>query len=103
MGTLNISITPWIFSMNAPGIHFQQVAWSTRVPPEDFSFSACQVVFQKKVYKGWIYYPHPETKQWHFQDPSVLEVMAQEIPNITYGDRVLLRLNPNEIEVFQPL
>jgi hypothetical protein len=44
-----------------------------------------------------VYYPHPETKLRHFQDPSLLEVIAEPIPQIKYGDEVTIRLNPDEI------
>ena len=50
-------------------------------------------------YEGWVYYPHPETKKTHFQNPSLVEVISYEIPNIRYGDALEVDLNPEEITV----
>ncbi len=100
-GTLNVSISPYIFTMKNPEFTFRQLQWTDKHPPEDFSFSRCQIVFDGKTYQGWVYYPHPETKKMHFQDPSIIEIIASHIPNLGYGDRVNLMLNVNEIEVSQ--
>lgn len=50
------------------------------------------------TYQGLIYYPHPETKIGHFQDPAIVEVLVSSfIPQIHYGDRVTVEVNPGEI------
>lgn len=87
-GTLNISIAPVEFEMSAPEITFKRVEWTDLHPPETFSFSRCKVRFDAKEYKGWVYYPRPETKKTHFQNPSLIEVITYEIPNIKYGDAI---------------
>jgi hypothetical protein len=46
-----------------------------------------------------VYYPHPETKKTHFQNPSLVEVITYEIPGICYGDALEVELNPAEITV----
>lgn len=46
---------------------------------------------------GWIYYPHPETKPMHEQPPAVLEVLMPLVPGLTYGDTVILHVDPEEI------
>jgi hypothetical protein len=46
-----------------------------------------------------VYYPHPETKLRHFQNPSLLEVIAYPIPEIKYGDGVDVWVNPEEITI----
>ena len=66
-------------------------------PPERFSFSQCKVIFGDVEYDGWVYYPHPETKLRHFQNPSLLEVIAYQIPEIKYGDKVVVLVNTEEI------
>ena len=76
---------------------FEHVAWTDLHPPETFSFSRCLVIFRGLSYDGWVYYPHPETKLRHFQNPSLLEVIALPIPEIGYGDQLLAHLNPAEI------
>lgn len=101
-GTLNISIGPRTFTLGQPEITLRQVAWTSLHPPEDFSFSRCGVIYQGIHYEGWVYYPHPETKKRHFQDASVIEVIAPHIPGLSYGDRVEIALNPAEISVTGP-
>jgi hypothetical protein len=96
-GTLNISIAPLTFEMSAPEITFELVEWTDLHPPETFSFSRCSVLFREREYSGWVYYPHPETKRTHFQDPSLVEVITVEIPNIKYGNVIELEVNPQEI------
>ncbi len=98
-GTLNVSISPYTYTMRAPAHTFRKVQWTTAHPPEDFSFSACRIIYQGIRYEGWIYYPHPETKERHFQNRSVIEVIARRIPNIEYGDEVEIDVQAEEILV----
>ena len=98
-GTLNVSIAPRRFVMLAPEYTFPLVDWTELHPPETFSFSCCKIQFKEKQYEGMVYYPHPETKIRHFQDPSVIEVLAEYIPGIDYGGKVELSLNPEEIKI----
>lgn len=96
-GTLNISIAPHTFTVKGPEFTFPSVEWTDRHPPENFSFSRCRLAFHGREYPGWVYYPDPATKKAHFQDPSVVEVIAPFIPGISEGDGVRLGLNPDEI------
>ncbi|GJQ36763.1 MAG: hypothetical protein JETCAE01_27730 [Anaerolineaceae bacterium] len=96
-GTLNISIAPLIFEMTAPQFTFPLVEWTDLHPPETFSFSRCIVVYKNIEYPGWVYYPHPETKRNHFQNPSLLEVITKRIPEIKYGDSLEVGIDPKEI------
>jgi CTP-dependent riboflavin kinase len=98
-GTLNISIAPLEFEMSKPVLTFPLVEWTDLHPPETFSFSRCKVKFEGKEYEGWVYYPHPETKKTHFQNPSLIEVIAYEIANIKYGDTLELEINSQEITI----
>lgn len=98
-GTLNIDIRPFEFSMEKPEFTFQHVEWTDLHPPEHFSFSRCNVVFKGVEYDGWVYYPHPETKLRHFQNPSLLEVIAIQIPDIQYEDEVDVIVNSEEISI----
>ena len=98
-GTLNISIAPLTFEMSAPELTFPLVQWTDLHPPETFSFSRCKVIFNEVEYTGWVYYPHPETKKNHFQNPSLVEVITYEIPNIHYGDTLDVMVNLDEITV----
>ena len=98
-GTLNIDIQPNTFKLLKSEFTFHHVEWTDLHPPEHFSFSRCKVIYQDSEYEGWVYYPHPETKLRHFQNPSLLEVIAVHIPQITYGDNLDVLVNPDEILV----
>ena len=100
-GTLNIDIRPITFKLVKPEFTFQHVEWTDLHPPEHFSFSRCKVIHKDIEYEGWIYYPHPETKLRHFQNPSLLEVIAYAIPDIKYGDELDVLLNREEIHVME--
>jgi hypothetical protein len=101
-GTLNIDIRPFEFKILKPEFTFQHVEWTDLHPPEDFSFSRCTLTFNEMEYDGWVYYPHPQTKLRHFQNPSLLEVIAKPIPDINYGDEVQVQINENELEIRTP-
>lgn len=101
-GTLNISIAPLEFEMTSPEFTFPLVEWTDLHPPETFSFSRCRVRFEGKEYEGWVYYPHPETKKTHFQNPSLVEVITYVIPHIHYGDAIEVELNTAEITLKYP-
>ncbi len=101
-GTLNVSISPNTFALIKPEFTFRQVEWTDKHPPEDFSFSRCRMLFQAARYDCFIYYPHPETKKTHFQNPSILEIIAPPIAGIVYGCNVEIEYNPLEIIVQQP-
>ena len=98
-GTLNVDIRPYIFKLKNPEFTFQDVDWTDLHPPEHFSFSRCKIIYSAVEYDGWVYYPHPETKVRHFQNSSLLEVIAHPIPDINYGDEVDVLINPDEIAV----
>ena len=98
-GTLNIDIRPYTFQLIKPEFTFYNVEWTDLHPPEHFSFSRCKAVYKDIEYEGWVYYPHPETKRRHFQNPSLLEVIATPIPEILYGDEVHVLVKPDEIAV----
>ena len=98
-GTLNVDIRPQAFTMVKPEYTFEHVEWTDLHPPETFSFSRCKVIFREVEYEGWVYYPHPETKLRNFQNPSLLEVIAQPIPEIKYGDALDVMVNTTEITI----
>lgn len=97
--TLNISIQPYHAVLKHPSITFAALDWTPLHPPETFSFSRCGLEVAETCYLGWVYYPHPETKQRHFQDATVLEVLAPWIPTVRYGMAIALYLNPHEVEI----
>ena len=98
-GTLNIDVHPRTFKLINPEFTFHRVEWTDLHPPEHFSFSRCRVIYKEIEYDGWVYYPHPETKLRHFQNPSLLEVIAYPIPGINYGDEVSVLVNSIELAI----
>ena len=97
--TLNLSIAPHAFEMLNPELTVPGVYWAKGFDAEDFSFSQCEIIFNDKPYKGFIYYPHPDTKLDHFHSASVLEVICQYVPDISYGDSVIFKYQPSEITI----
>ena len=98
-GTLNVNLAPKVFELVRSQYTFHNVKWHPDYPAEDFSFSPCQVRFQNQTYSGLVYYPHPETKIGHFQDPSVIEIIAPHISGLNYGDSLMLVLDSQEIVI----
>ena len=98
-GTLNIDIRPFEFKLLKAEFTFRYIEWTDLHPPEHFSFSRCKAIYKQVEYDGWVYYPHPETKLRHFQNPSLLEVIAKPIPGIQYGDKVNVMVNEEELEI----
>ena len=101
-GTLNLVIAPHTFAMRNPRYTFRRVEWTNLHPPEDFSFSRCRLIAHGEQYDGWVYYPHPETKIRHFQEPSMIEIIAPFIPGLKSGDVLELHLNSREISIDPP-
>jgi hypothetical protein len=98
-GTLNVSIAPWGFRLLHAPFTFEALRWTHLHPPETFSFCRCILEFREKSYRGLLYYPHPETKQTHFQPASALELLLPKIADISNGDRVMLQLPNSEIQL----
>jgi hypothetical protein len=98
-GTLNVSIAPWCFHIQSAFFTAEALHWTSLHPPETFSFCHCTLEFRDQSYGGLVYYPHPETKQVHFQSASVLELLLPNIVGISGDDRVSLRLLSSEIQV----
>ncbi len=99
-GTINVSIHPKSYTVRQAKHTFKQVKWAKNAPPEDFSFFDCQVVLATgQRLPGLIYYPHPETKPEHFQDPATLEVLTEFIEGVSYGMTIGLELDPSQLLV----
>lgn len=102
-GTVNLSISPKSMTPIAPEYTFRDVQWTNAHPAEDFSFSRCRITHRNSRYEGLIYYPHPETKERHFQNPSIIEIIAPFIDGMRYGDEVELEVNPCEISIIDQI
>ncbi|MEO0350796.1 MAG: hypothetical protein AAF282_12195 [Cyanobacteria bacterium P01_A01_bin.15] len=98
LGTINVSICPYRYQMRQAKHTFRQVKWANDAPPEDFSFFDCRVgLGSNQRVGGLIYYPHPETKPEHFQDPGTLEVLTRFIDGLSYGTSLELDLDPAQV------
>lgn len=99
-GTLNLSIHPHTYTLHQSVHTFRSVQWAAHRPAEDFSFFDCRLrVEERSPFPGLVYYPHPDTKPMHFQDPSVLELLLPFIDGLNYGDTIILELKPEQITV----
>ena len=86
VGTLNLSIAPLRYRVVKPRYTFTNVKWHPTEPAEDFSFFDVRLVSPNNSrVEGLIYYPHPETKPKHFQQPDVLELLLPFIDGLRYG------------------
>ncbi|MEO0518267.1 MAG: hypothetical protein AAF171_13320 [Cyanobacteria bacterium P01_A01_bin.116] len=71
--------------------------WSPAHEPESFSFVPITLRWQQQDRDGLVYYPRPETKINHFQDPAVMELLLPFISGIAYGAQVMLTASANEL------
>ena len=97
--TINVDISPRRFRIRKPHVTFPAVRWTDLHPPENFSFLHCKVMTARRKVSGLIYFPHPETKETHFQSDNVLEVLAPFLPGLEYGSPVTLEMDPREVEI----
>ena len=102
-GTINLSIAPLLFRIKRASYSFSNLRWSDISAAEDFSFLECGVLLHGGIrFGGLIYYPHPETKPEHFQAPDILEIITFSIARLTYGDRIAIEVDPEQIELIDP-
>ena len=86
LGTLNVSIVPLRYQVVKARHTFTQVKWHPTEPAEDFSFFDVRVACPDGTsVSGFIYYPHPDTKPEHFQQPDVLELLLPFVAGLRYG------------------
>ena len=91
-GTLNLDFAPLEVSLSNPDHLFEKVRWTELHPPETFSFWRVEIkATEVEVVSGWIYYPHPETKERHWQPPTTLELLAPRLSGVEPGCTISLR------------
>ncbi|MBT6461155.1 MAG: hypothetical protein HOK49_01330 [Opitutae bacterium] len=101
-GTINVSIAPLTYEILKPIRTFRDIKWHPDTPPEDFSFFNCQIRLANDnadYIDAHVYRPHPETKPDHFQDSSVLEIIAPRMAGIAYGTKMDIQLQIHQIDV----
>ena len=91
-GTLNINFAPLEVSLANPDHQFEKLHWTELHPPETFSFWRVEIkASEADVVNGWVYYPHPETKERHWQPPTTLELLAPQLSGVEPGCTISLR------------
>lgn len=102
-GTMNISIAPCSYRVVKAPTTFRQVKWHPTAPAEDFSFFDVQLMREGgPPVAGKIYYPHPDTKPEHFQQPDVLELLLPFVEGLKYGDEVRLLIPAEQMLIITP-
>ena len=97
-GTINVSIAPHAYRVVKAPTTFRQVRWHPVEPAEDFSFFDVRVVRPGgAMVAGKIYYPHPDTKPEHFQQPDVLELLLPYLEDITNGAELTIEIPADQI------
>ena len=99
-GTVNVDISPATYRVIAPRYTFRQVRWHPTAAAEDFSFFDVELLSAgMSPATGLIYYPHPETKPSHFQQPTVLELLLPYVPSLHYGMTVQLQIPDDQMVI----
>ncbi|MEB3354036.1 MAG: hypothetical protein VKM34_07350 [Cyanobacteriota bacterium] len=103
-GTLNLAFPGGEWRLRDPSWHVPGLRWTDRHPPESFSFWPCRLRWAgaSAVAEGWIYWPHPETKQRHHQPADRLEVLAPWIDAIATAERLELGVDGRRCRLIQP-
>lgn len=99
-GTLNVSIAPCRYRVVKARHTFVNVKWHPTEPAEDFSFFDVRLGRpDAPSLEGFIYYPHPQTKPEHFQQPGVLELLFPYLESMSYGDEVRLEIPASQMAI----
>jgi hypothetical protein len=97
-GTLNVSIAPLTYRVGKAKHTFRKVKWHPVEPAEDFSFFEVRAIFPgRSSVDGLIYYPHPDTKPEHFQQPDILELLLPFTEGLHYGMNLTLEIAPEQL------
>lgn len=102
-GTINVSIKPCAYRVVKASHTFSQVKWHPTEPAEDFSFFDVRVTrADGSELAGAIYYPHPDTKPEHFQQPDILELLLPFVEGIQLGEELSLAIPENQMAIDRP-
>lgn len=106
-GTLNLSFPGGVWRLSEPAFQVEHLAWTHLHPPETFSFWPCRLRVASEGHgslesAAWIYWPHPETKERHFQEPDRLEILAPFIQGLLPGSSLELGVDGRCCRLVQP-
>jgi hypothetical protein len=96
-GTINIDLAPYEFDILSADLTVKNVKWHPEWSAETFSFVQCAVTYGGKPHKGYVYYPHPETKPTEFKGRGYIEVLTEKINGLEYGHEITLSYDPDKI------
>jgi len=85
-GSLNMDLQTLAYRQKESHWFLKNVNWTPLQPAENFFITRCSVMFGSNTYKAVWYNPDPATKPNHFQYPTVIQFIAERIPDIKYGD-----------------
>lgn len=99
-GTLNVSIAPCRYRVVRPRHTFHQVKWHPTEPAEDFSFFDVRLILPDGIrVSGLVYFPHPDTKPEHFQQPDVLEILLPFVEAVDYGAELAFEIPRDQMVI----
>ncbi len=101
-GTLNLAFSGGSWRLQDPLLLVERLDWTPLHPPETFSFWPCRLRSSAGETSAWIYWPHPETKERHFQPPDRLELLAPWMAGVAPGDRLELGVDGRRCRLVQP-
>ncbi|MEI7909971.1 MAG: hypothetical protein WCK77_10075 [Verrucomicrobiota bacterium] len=102
-GTLNVSIAPCRYSVRCARQTFRNIKWHPVEPAEDFSFFDVRLIRpDAAAVVGLIYFPHPDTKPEHFQQPDVLELLLPFVEGLDYGAELRLEIPADQMLIECP-
>lgn len=103
-GTLNVSIAPRKYRVVKPRQTLYQVKWHPVEPEEDFSFFDLVVHRDEgSPVRGFVYFPHPDTKPEHFQEPDVLELLLPWTEGLDYGVSIQIEVPEEQMQFVDPV
>jgi hypothetical protein len=103
-GTVNVSIAPHSYRVAKARHTFRNVKWHPTEPAEDFSFFDFRLLRPSgPSMAGSIYYPHPETKPEHFQQPDVLELLLPFVEGLYNGAELTLEIPRDQMVIEPPI
>ncbi len=99
-GTINLSFSPFEVRLTHPDHCIKQLHWTDLHPPETFSFWKILLRFRdSEDIPGWIYRPHPETKQRHWQPDTMVELLAPYLEGVQTGDYIEIMDPQNRLQL----
>jgi hypothetical protein len=101
--TLNLAFAGGHWRLSRPTFHVERLAWTTLHPPETFSFWSCRLRLAGAAgMPGWIYWPHPDTKERHFQQPDRLEILAPFVEGLAPATSLELGVDGRRCRLVHP-